>query len=942
MAPSATKRPASSPPGDGERSRKMRKSSSPEEGEVDDSQGSPSYRPSSPPRLPPKPELKVKFPFKKKLGGEGGEVRGPPRPEERNREGDRWREADARPTPPGPSRDDRGRNGHSYVGGRSPIRDYRDRERQPERRPMSPPRRHGQERNGRGRSPVSSGSRRTSSSGSRSPSRRQKHRLPPARSERDSLTPPRNRRDRSYESDQRKPYHNGYARGGNDPVNNWGSRDTRGNYRREPPRDAPDRYYRPRTPRSYTPDYASPRHFDPPSPRSYFDRRGDTYIPEYKDDRPRRREADEYRPLSPGPSSLPPRPRSSSPRSSSPRPRLTSPRPPPRSPSTPPPRHGGLPARPPSPLGDMRMEPAPAPKEVHSPAPLPLPPARTVVAESDSQFSQPSEKPSKPQRQWPFRTREEEKEVYGHIFVGSGLKSDYDATTKLGEGTFGEVHKAKHLPTGNAVALKRILMHNEKEGMPVTALREIKILKALDHPNVVELLDMFVVRSKGKDRPLSVYMVFPYMDHDLAGLLENERVKLSPSQIKLYMKQLLEGTEYMHQNHILHRDMKAANLLISNNGSLRIADFGLARSFDPSAASISESATDGRSKERRYTNCVVTRWYRPPELLLGARHYGGEIDLWGVGCVLGEMFLRHPILPGTSDLDQLEKIWQMCGTPNQHTWPNFDTLPGCEGVKHHNQYSKRLKSIFEPFGAETYDLIDKLLTCNPRDRITASQALEHDYFWTDPLPADPKTLPVYEASHEFDKRGRRQQPRPPVIPPPQQPESFRPMPPPAFMANPPPLRFGHGPPPRESFYQPPLPQPAYPQQLPPISFSHGAPPRSGYAPSTSSYPPSSNSGYPPSFSSGLPPSQSFPPSDHSSRPPYGGPPSRQGHGPPRHSHQNHGPPPPSWGSKGPDRPPFLPPKPLVPLGSNGGGLSNGPRRGGREGGSASGGGLNYG
>ena len=138
-------------------------------------------------------------------------------------------------------------------------------------------------------------------------------------------------------------------------------------------------------------------------------------------------------------------------------------------------------------------------------------------------------------------------------------------------------------------------------------------------------------------------MVFPYMDHDLAGLLENERVKLSPSHIKLYMRQLMEGTEYMHRvclhivffaqaltppkNHILHRDMKAANLLISNDGSLKIADFGLARSFDPSVV------TDTGSHRRRYTNCVVTRWYRPPELLLGARQYGAEIDIWGIGCV---------------------------------------------------------------------------------------------------------------------------------------------------------------------------------------------------------------------------------------------------------------------------------------------------------------------
>lgn len=156
--------------------------------------------------------------------------------------------------------------------------------------------------------------------------------------------------------------------------------------------------------------------------------------------------------------------------------------------------------------------------------------------------------------------------------------------------------------------------------------------------------------------------------------------------------------------------MKAANLLISNDGSLKIADFGLARSFDPSVV------TDTGSHRRRYTNCVVTRWYRPPELLLGARQYGAEIDIWGIGCVapyrffrgsytrprcvLGEMFTRKPILPGNSDLDQLDKIWRLCGTPNQHTWPDYDALPGCEGVKRFSEsYPRRLKHMYERYVA---------------------------------------------------------------------------------------------------------------------------------------------------------------------------------------------------------------------------------------------------
>jgi serine/threonine-protein kinase BUR1 len=152
--------------------------------------------------------------------------------------------------------------------------------------------------------------------------------------------------------------------------------------------------------------------------------------------------------------------------------------------------------------------------------------------------------------------------------------------------------------------------------------------------------------------------------------------------------------------------MKAANLLISNTGNLRIADLGLARSFD---ANITKGAST-----KKYTNCVVTRWYRPPELLLGARQYGGEVDIWGIGygsssrvgqavahyslsCVLGEMFTRRPILPGTSDLDQLEKIWYLCGTPTQHSWPHYDALPGCEGIKRFNPYQRRVKLTYERF-----------------------------------------------------------------------------------------------------------------------------------------------------------------------------------------------------------------------------------------------------
>lgn len=174
-------------------------------------------------------------------------------------------------------------------------------------------------------------------------------------------------------------------------------------------------------------------------------------------------------------------------------------------------------------------------------------------------------------------------------------------------------------------------MHNEKDGFPITALREIKLLKLLSHENVLRLEDMSVEHhTKATDkrkRPI-MYMVTPYMDHDLSGLLDNPSVQFTIPQIKCYLKQLLQGLEYLHENKILHRDMKAANLLINNKGILQIGDFGLARHYD---GPIPTRGGGGGTTTREYTALVVTRWYRPPELLMQLRSYTSAIDMWGVG-----------------------------------------------------------------------------------------------------------------------------------------------------------------------------------------------------------------------------------------------------------------------------------------------------------------------
>ncbi|GAB6023396.1 P-TEFb-associated cyclin-dependent protein kinase Cdk9 [Chamberlinius hualienensis] len=311
----------------------------------------------------------------------------------------------------------------------------------------------------------------------------------------------------------------------------------------------------------------------------------------------------------------------------------------------------------------------------------------------------------------------------------------YDKLGKIGQGTFGEVYKARHKVTRNLVALKKVLMENEKEGFPITALREIRILQPLKHDNVVSLIE--ICRSKGEaaisptqfNRYKSTfYLVFEFCEHDLAGLLSNTNVKFSLAEIKNVMKQLLEGLYFIHSNEIIHRDMKSANILITKNGILKLADFGLARGF--------KSNTNG--KTNRFTNRVVTLWYRPPELLLGERNYGSPVDLWGAGCIMAELWTRRPIMQGSTEQTQLKYISQLCGSINKEVWPNVEQLPLFGKIEMPNDLKRKVKEKLTPYVKDNHalDLIDKLLTLDPRMRIISNDALSHDFFWSDPMPCN--------------------------------------------------------------------------------------------------------------------------------------------------------------------------------------------------------------
>lgn len=347
-------------------------------------------------------------------------------------------------------------------------------------------------------------------------------------------------------------------------------------------------------------------------------------------------------------------------------------------------------------------------------------------------------------------------------FLGCSRIQNYEWLCKLGEGTFGQVSKARSKKTGQIVALKKILMHNEKDGFPITALREIKLLKQLDHVNVLKLEEMAVERSKNPTKKASMFMVTPYMDHDLSGLLQNPSVVFTEPQIKCYMKQLFEGCAYLHENRILHRDMKAANLLINNKGLLQIADFGLARPYDDEPP---KPGKGGGIATREYTTLVVTRWYRPPELLLQLRKYTTAIDMWGVGCVFGEMFKRKPILAGDTDLNQALMIFDLVGSPTEETMPGWRDLPGCENVRDFAPSSSKLQRVFKDQGALAISLLTELLKLDWRKRINAIDALQHPYFHTAPYPARPGDIPKFEESHELDRRKfRDQQNKPPPAP----------------------------------------------------------------------------------------------------------------------------------------------------------------------------------
>jgi len=282
----------------------------------------------------------------------------------------------------------------------------------------------------------------------------------------------------------------------------------------------------------------------------------------------------------------------------------------------------------------------------------------------------------------------------------------YEKLEKIGEGTYGTVFKAKHKDTLEIVALKRVRLDEDDEGIPSSALREICLLKELKHKNIVRLYD--VMHSEKK-----LTIVFEYCDQDLKKYFDSCQGEIEPNVVKSFMYQLLKGLAFCHEKHILHRDLKPQNLLINKTGELKLADFGLARAFGIPVRCFSAE--------------VVTLWYRPPDVLMGAKLYTTSIDIWSAGCIFAEIAnAGRPLFPGSDVDDQLKRIFRLLGSPTEENWPGVSKLPL---YKEFNvPQSVSLHAVVPKMTSSAKDLLQKHLVQNPAHRITAEEAMQHPYF----------------------------------------------------------------------------------------------------------------------------------------------------------------------------------------------------------------------
>ncbi|THD26548.1 Cell division cycle 2 1 (PITSLRE proteins) [Fasciola hepatica] len=337
------------------------------------------------------------------------------------------------------------------------------------------------------------------------------------------------------------------------------------------------------------------------------------------------------------------------------------------------------------------------------------------------------------------------KPFYFPSIQGCRSVEEFECLNRIEEGTYGVVYRARDKKTNEIVALKRLKMEKERDGFPITSLREINTLMKAQHENIVTVREIVVGSNMDK-----IYLVMDYVEHDLKSLMEIMNGPFSVGEVKCLLVQLLRAVRHLHDNWILHRDLKTSNLLLSHQGILKVGDFGLAREYG--------------SPLKHYTEVVVTLWYRAPELLLGIKQYTCPIDLWSVGCIFAEFLLQRPLFPGKGEVDELNIIFRDLGTPTERIWPGVSQLPGMKKCVFTDYPYNQLRRRFteKQISDQGFDLLNSFLTYCPEKRITAEKALTHAYFNERPRAIHPSMFPSWPAKSEGAVTVRKASPRPPA------------------------------------------------------------------------------------------------------------------------------------------------------------------------------------
>ncbi|KAI0004163.1 Pkinase-domain-containing protein [Russula compacta] len=311
----------------------------------------------------------------------------------------------------------------------------------------------------------------------------------------------------------------------------------------------------------------------------------------------------------------------------------------------------------------------------------------------------------------------------------------YEKLNSIEEGSYGVVFRARDKQTGDIVALKKLKLDEEKYGFPITALREINALMVCRHDNVVGIREVVVGETLTQ-----VFIVMDFIEHDLKTLLTLMPSPFLQSEIKTLMLQLLSAVSHCHSNWILHRDLKTSNLLMNNRGTIKVADFGLARRYgDPVGVG-------------GMTQLVVTLWYRAPEILLGEKTYSTAIDMWSVGCIFAELLLKEPLFQAKAEIELISMIFKLLGPPTTDSWPEYSSLPLAKTISLPSPQPHQFRQKFPFLTIAGIDLLSSLLTYDPERRISAEEALQHPYFSEAPAPKHPDMFGSFPSAAAGERR----------------------------------------------------------------------------------------------------------------------------------------------------------------------------------------------